>query len=64
MTNIFENTRASWVRYSDYEWRTAENGKDYTRFPFSNDSFHGRMILAVAGDPDYSGILPPFSQLP
>ena len=29
MTNIFENTRASWVRYSDYEWRTAENGKDY-----------------------------------
>lgn len=29
MTNIFENTRASWVRYSDYEWRTTENGKDY-----------------------------------
>ena len=22
MTNIFENTRASWVRYSDYEWYT------------------------------------------
>ena len=29
MTNIFEHTRASWVRYSDYEWRTAEDGKDY-----------------------------------
>ena len=23
-----------------------------------------RMILAVVGEPDYSGILPPFSQLP
>ena len=29
MTNIFEHTRASWVHYSDYEWRTAEDGKDY-----------------------------------
>ena len=29
MKNIFENTHASWVRYSDYEWRTSENGKDY-----------------------------------
>ena len=29
MKNIFEHTSASWVHYSDYEWRTAEDGKDY-----------------------------------
>ena len=26
MRNLFEHTSASWVRYSDYEWKTADNG--------------------------------------
>ena len=29
MKNIFEHTSASWVKYSDYEWRTTEDGKEY-----------------------------------
>lgn len=29
MMNIFEHTRASWVRYSDYEWREAPDGHFY-----------------------------------
>lgn len=27
--NPFEHTSASWVRYSDYEWKTGENGQEY-----------------------------------
>ena len=29
MTSLFEHTRASWVRYSSYEWKTAQDGHDY-----------------------------------
>ena len=29
MTNIFAHTRASWVRYSDYEWREGADGHFY-----------------------------------
>ena len=29
MMNIFEHTRASWVRYSDYEWREGPDGHVY-----------------------------------
>ena len=29
MMNIFEHTRTSWVRYSDYEWREAPDGHYY-----------------------------------
>ena len=29
MKNFFEHTSASWVRYSDYEWKRAPDGKDY-----------------------------------
>ena len=29
MLNIFEHTSASWVRYSDYEWRLAKGGHFY-----------------------------------
>lgn len=29
MKNFLEHTSASWVRYSDYEWRTTEDGKEY-----------------------------------
>ena len=29
MKKIFEHTSASWVKYSDYEWRTTEDGKEY-----------------------------------
>ena len=29
MKNFFEHTSASWVRYSDYEWKKAEDGKEY-----------------------------------
>ena len=29
MINIFEHTRASWVRYSDYEWREGHDGHFY-----------------------------------
>ena len=29
MKNFFEHTSASWVRYSDYEWKKTENGKEY-----------------------------------
>lgn len=29
MKNIFEHSSASWVRYSDYEWRTTDEGKAY-----------------------------------
>ena len=29
MKNIFEHTSAGWVRYSNYEWKTAERGKHY-----------------------------------
>lgn len=29
MKNFFEHTSASWVRYSDYEWKTTEDGKEY-----------------------------------
>lgn len=29
MLNIFEHTSASWVQYSDYEWRLAEDGHFY-----------------------------------
>lgn len=26
MKNLFERTSSNWVRYSEYEWKTAENG--------------------------------------
>ena len=29
MKNFFEHTSASWVRYSDYEWKKTEDGKEY-----------------------------------
>lgn len=29
MSNLFEHNSASWVRYSDYEWRTAADGNLY-----------------------------------
>lgn len=29
MTNMFAHTRASWVRYSDYQWREAKDGHFY-----------------------------------
>ena len=29
MMNIFEHTRASWVRFSDYQWREAPDGHFY-----------------------------------
>ena len=29
MKNFFEHTSASWVRYSDYEWKKAPDGKEY-----------------------------------
>ena len=27
--NLFERTSSNWVRYSEYEWKEAENGKLY-----------------------------------
>lgn len=29
MTNLFEHTSAYWTKYSAYEWRKADNGKEY-----------------------------------
>ena len=29
MTNLFEHTSAYWAKYSAYEWRKADNGKEY-----------------------------------
>ena len=29
MRNLFEHTSASWVRYSQYEWKRAEDGHLY-----------------------------------
>lgn len=29
MKNLFERTSSNWVRYSEYEWKTAENGMLY-----------------------------------
>ena len=29
MTNLFENTSAYWAKYSAYEWRKADNGREY-----------------------------------
>jgi hypothetical protein len=29
MKIFFEHTSASWVRYSDYEWKRTSDGKDY-----------------------------------
>lgn len=29
MKNLFERTSSNWVRYSEYEWKEAENGKLY-----------------------------------
>ena len=26
MTNLFERTSSQWVRYSEYEWKAAEDG--------------------------------------
>lgn len=26
MKNLFERTSSNWVRYSEYEWKTAKNG--------------------------------------
>ena len=29
MKNLFERTSSNWVRYSEYEWRAAEDGTLY-----------------------------------
>ena len=29
MKNFFEHTSASWVRYSNYEWKKTVDGKEY-----------------------------------
>ena len=29
MKNLFQRTSPHWVRYSEYEWKTAENGMLY-----------------------------------
>ncbi len=29
MTNLFENTSAYWAKYAAYEWRKADNGREY-----------------------------------
>ena len=29
MKNLFQRTSSHWVRYSEYEWKTAENGMLY-----------------------------------
>ncbi len=29
MKNLFERTSSNWVRYSEYEWRAAEDGTPY-----------------------------------
>lgn len=29
MKHLFERTSSNWVRYSEYEWKTAENGTLY-----------------------------------
>ena len=29
MKNLFQRTSSNWVRYSEYEWKTAENGMLY-----------------------------------
>ena len=29
MTNLFENTSAYWAKYSAYEWRKTDNGREY-----------------------------------
>ena len=29
MKNLFQRTSSHWVRYNEYEWKTAENGMLY-----------------------------------
>lgn len=29
MDKIFEHLSSSWIRYFDYEWRTAKDGHEY-----------------------------------
>lgn len=31
MKNLFERTSSNWVRYSEYEWKEAKNGKLYLK---------------------------------